>query len=231
MDNVFARTEALIGAEKLNKLRDSHVAVFGIGGVGGYALEALVRSGIGKVTIVDADVVSLSNINRQIIATIDTVGMPKVDAAAKRIAQINPECIVEKHQVFFDEKTVDLFDFATFDYVIDAIDVVSSKILLISSCKNAGTRILSCMGTGNRTVADFKISDVKKTEGCPLARVVRRELKNRGINGVDVLYSPSNSAGIVADCEHGRHAPASICHVPAIAGMMLAGHVINCIAE
>lgn len=227
MSDALIRTESLIGTDKLEVLKSAHVAVFGIGGVGGYAVEALARSGVGKLTLVDADVISCSNLNRQILATVSSVGQPKVDLAEQRIASVNPECIVDKFQLFFNEETANEIDFGAFDYVIDAIDVVSSKILLITKCKEKDVPIVSCMGTGNRMVADFVITDVEKSKGCPLARVMRKELKDRGIKGVDVLYSQSAPYSSAVTAEHGRHAPASICHVPAIAGMTLAGHVIG----
>ena len=231
MSDLYLRTEALIGKESLVRLKGAHVAVFGLGGVGGYAVEALARAGVGRLTLVDGDDISESNLNRQIIALNSTVGQGKVEAFCERIKEINPECIVDARHLIFDEKTAQDFDFSTFSYVIDAIDTVSAKILLIKCAKDAGVPIVSCMGTGNRIRADFKIGDVSLTKGCALARVMRKELKSRGISGVDVLYSETPARSVVADDSHGRHAPASISYVPGIAGLMLAQHVITWLIE
>lgn len=231
MNEALIRTEALIGTEKLNKLSSAHVAVFGLGGVGGYAVEALARVGVGALTLVDCDVYSCSNINRQLHALRSTVGRNKVDVCKERIAEINPDCTVRALNLFFDEKSMSDVNFSAFDYVIDAIDVVSSKLALIKACKEVGVPVVSCMGTGNRITADFKISDITKSSGCPLARVMRKELKTLGISKVDVLYSPNPSTNVVADDAHGRHSPASISYVPAIAGLMLAEHVVKRIIE
>jgi tRNA A37 threonylcarbamoyladenosine dehydratase len=227
MDDRFTRTEALLGTDAIERLRSAKVAVFGLGGVGSYITEALARAGVGSLVLIDGDEVAVSNLNRQLIATTETVGMRKTDAARARIAAIAPDCAVETYDLFYLPENADTIPFDGLSCVADAVDTVSAKLEIISRARAAGIPVISCMGTGNRTVADFVISDVAKTKGCPLARVMRKELKDRGITGVDVLYSPSEPYSSSVTAEHGRHAPASICHVPAIAGMTLAGHVIN----
>ena len=189
MENQFIRTQLLLGEDGLEKLKNSRVAVFGVGGVGGYTVEALVRSGVGAVDVIDNDTVSISNINRQIIAIHDTVGMLKVDAVEKRIKQINPDCVVTKRNSFFLPENSDSFDFSVYDYVVDAIDTVSGKIELVMKSKEARVPVISSMGAGNKLdPTKFEVSDISKTSVCPLARVMRRELRNRGINHLKVVY-------------------------------------------
>ena len=216
----FSRTKMLIGEDGIETLQKSRVIVFGIGGVGGFVVEALARAGIGSLDIVDNDTVSASNINRQIYALDSTVGAYKVDVAASRIRDINPECAVTAHRCFFLPDTAGFFDFSRWDYVVDAVDTVAAKIEIIKRAKDAGTRVISCMGTGNKLDASrFRIADIAETSVCPLARVVRRELKKKGIEKVPVLYStelPSVSGKV----------PASISFVPAAAGLLIAQKVV-----
>lgn len=216
----FARTKMLIGENGIETLQKSRVIVFGIGGVGGFVVEALARAGIGSLYLVDNDTVSASNINRQIYALDSTVGAYKVDVAAARIRDINPECDVTVHRCFFLPDTAGFFDFSSCDYVVDAVDTVAAKIEIIKRAKDAGTRVISCMGTGNKLDAScFRIADIAETSVCPLARVVRRELKKKGIEKVPVLYStelPSVSGKV----------PASISFVPAAAGLLIAQKVV-----
>jgi len=226
----------LIGVEKTNVLRNSKVIVFGIGGVGGYVCEALVRTGVGIISIVDSDNVEMTNINRQIIALSSTVGRPKTDVMKERMLDINPQCMVKAYNLFYNSDTADMFDFSEYDYVVDAIDTVSSKLILIEKCEEIGTPIISCMGTGNKTdPSKFVITDINKTSGCPLARVMRRELKNRGIKKLTVLYSPEEPKKPLFAPENGENErkipPATISFVPPVAGMMIAGKVIKDLAE
>ncbi len=227
MENIYDRTALLIGEDNLKKLKNSRVAVFGIGGVGGYAVEALARSGVGTIDLFDNDTVSISNINRQIIATNKTIGLDKVIAAAQRIADINPKIKVNCHKIFYTSDT-DL-DFSVYDYIIDAIDTVTSKIELIIKAKENNVSIISSMGTGNKLNAHMlEIADINKTSVCPLARVVRYELKKRGVKSLKVVYSKEAPIKQTAQNEGvGRHIPASIAFVPATAGMILAGEVIK----
>ncbi|MBR4123606.1 MAG: tRNA threonylcarbamoyladenosine dehydratase [Clostridia bacterium] len=227
MENIYDRTALLIGKENLNKLKNSRVAVFGIGGVGGYAVEALARSGIGTIDLFDNDTVSVTNINRQIIATNKTIGLDKVVAAAQRISEINAEIKVNCHNIFFSAETD--IDFTDYDYIIDAIDTVTSKIELIVKAKENNIPIISSMGTGNKLNADMlEIADIYKTSVCPLARVMRYELKKRGIKSLKVVYSKEEPIKPkIQTKEFGRHIPASIAFVPAVSGMLLAGEVIK----
>lgn len=220
-EDCFSRTRMLVGEDGIETLRKSRVIVFGIGGVGGYVVEALSRAGIGSIDIVDNDIVSLSNINRQIFALHSTVGAYKVDAAAARIRDINPECKVTAYRCFFLPDTADQFDFSCRDYVVDAVDTVAAKIEIIKRAKDAGTRVISSMGTGNKLDATrFRIADIAETSVCPLARVMRRELKKRGIEKVAVLYS--SETPLVYD-----KPPASISFVPAAAGLLIAQKVVR----
>ncbi len=225
----FSRTENLIGKESLEKLKKTRVAVFGIGGVGGYVVEALARAGVGALDLIDNDKVSISNINRQIIALHSTVGRWKTEVAAARVQDINPAISVQTHNLFFLPENASDFDFTPYDYIVDAIDTVSGKIALIEGAKKAGVPVISCMGTGNKLSGEaFEVEDISKTTVCPLARVMRRELKNRGIDKVKVVYSkeePIKNGGI--DENTGKAIPASISFVPAIAGLLLAGEVIK----
>lgn len=227
MDTQFSRTECLLGSENINKLKKSRVAIFGIGGVGGFVVEALARVGVGSLDIIDDDTVNITNLNRQIIATTNTVGKFKVDVAAERIAEINSEIIVTKHKLFFSEESLNSFDFSKYDYVIDAIDTVTSKILLITKCKELEIPIISSMGTGNKLDASMlEVADISKTSVCPLARVMRYELKKRNIKKLKVVYSKEEPIKpTIQKEESGRHIPASAVFVPAAAGMIIAGEV------
>ena len=235
--NEFSRTELLLGDEGMEKLKNARVAVFGVGGVGGYAVEALARSGVGALDLIDDDVVSPSNINRQIIALHSTIGMPKVEVAAARIADINPDCAVRTYRTFYTPDTADQFDFSQYDYVIDAIDTVTGKIALVMQAKESGTPIISSMGAGNKLdPAAFEVADISKTSVCPLARVMRRELKKRGVNHLKVVYSREEALTPQGDIEeetvHKKRAtPGSVAFVPSVAGLILAGEVIKDIVK
>lgn len=223
MSEQFSRTEMLIGSENLAKLANSHVAVFGVGGVGGYAIEALVRSGIGKIDIIDNDKVSISNLNRQIIALHSTIGKYKVDVAKERISDINPNITVNAYKVFYTPEISDQFDFTKYDYIVDAIDTVSGKIELIIQANQAQTPIISSMGAGNKmNPADFEVSDIYKTSVCPLAKVMRQELKKRGIKKLKVVYSKEPPIK-----QEGRRIPASNAFVPSTVGLIIASEVIK----
>ena len=225
----FSRTALLIGEEGVEKLKNARVAVFGIGGVGGYVVEALARSGVGALELIDKDTVSVSNINRQIIALHSTVGRYKTEVAAERAKDINPDILVTVRNTFYLPETASEFDFSSYDYVVDAIDTVSGKIALIEQAQKSGTPIISCMGAGNKLDATaFEVSDISKTSVCPLARVMRRELKKRGIDHVKVVYSKEEPRESKAkDEETGKPIPASIAFVPSVAGLILAGEVIK----
>ena len=241
----LSRTELLIGKEALDKLRESKVVVMGIGGVGSYTVEALARAGVGKLVLVDDDTVCLTNINRQIIATFKTIGRPKVEVARDRILDINPECEVEIHQTFVTEENINEIITDDVDYVVDAIDTVSSKIALVVYCKSKNINIISSMGTGNKMdPTAFKIADISKTKICPLARVIRCELRKRGISDVKVLYSEEEpmkpkigvitckegcvcSPGSSKKCALKRQIPASNSFVPPVAGLIIGGEVIK----
>lgn len=230
----FNRVKLLLGSQNLNKLARSSVAVFGVGGVGGYAAEALIRSGVGSIAIFDNDVVAPSNINRQIIASTLTVGKDKVEVAKERLLSINPNAKVNAFKTFYLPENADEYPLENYDYIIDAVDTVAAKIELIMRAKNANVPIISCMGTGGKLdITALKVDDIEKSKGCPLARVMRRELKNRGIKGVKVVYSeeqPSicESEVIAAEKkESGRTAPPSMIFVPAAAGLLLAKEVIT----
>ena len=228
--NEFSRTEMLIGAEKLNILKNSRVAVFGIGGVGGYVAEALARSSVGTIDIIDNDDISLTNINRQIIALNSTVGMAKVDVMEKRLKDINPLICINTHKVFYMPETKDAFDFTKYDYVIDAIDTVTGKISLVIQAQECGTPIISCMGTGNKlNPTMLEVADIYKTSVCPLAKVMRYELKKRGVKKLKVVYSketpivPEKSE----ETTERRAIPGSTAFVPPVAGMIIASEVIK----
>lgn len=231
MPNQFSRTELLIGKDGVDKLQKAKVAVFGVGGVGGYTAEALARSGVGHIDVVDNDTVSLTNINRQIIALHSTVGQYKVDVLKKRMLDINPEIEVRADRVFFCEETVGDFDFSQYDYIVDAIDSVKSKILLIEKANESKVKIISAMGAGNKLDASaFEVSDISKTSVCPLARVMRYELRKRGINRLKVVYSkeqPLAPAKSEEEIQGKRQVPGSIAFVTASAGLLLAGEVIK----
>lgn len=218
----FQRTRSLIGAEALQRLHDAKVLVFGVGGVGGYVCEALVRAGVGQIDIVDKDVVDITNLNRQIIATHETIGQPKVEVCAARMRSINPKVRVKPMQCFYLPEKVSEFSFGDYDYIVDAIDNVTAKIDLICRAKEAGVPILSSMGTGNKLNPGlFRITDIEKTRVCPLAKVIRKELKKRGVRGVQVLYSEEELV------KTGMRTPASISFVPSAAGLMIAGEVVR----
>ena len=226
----FSRTAALIGEEALHKLKSARVAVFGVGGVGGYVVEALVRSGVGALDLIDNDVVSLSNLNRQIIALHSTVGRLKTEVAAERARDINPAVAVRTHNVFFLPDTVDSFDFSAYDYVVDAIDTVSGKIALIEQAKQHGVPVISAMGAGNKLdPTAFAVADIAKTSVCPLARVMRRELKKRGIEHVKVVYSKETpiERKTCQKTENGKPIPASIAFAPSVMGLVIASEVIK----
>ena len=228
----FSRTELLLGKETMEKLKQSRVAVFGVGGVGGYVCEALVRSGVGAFDLIDDDKVCLTNLNRQIIATRNTVGQYKVDVMKDRILSINPDAQVRTHKCFFLPENADEFPFEEYDYIVDAIDTVTSKLILIEEAKKAGTEVISSMGTGNKfDPTRFEVADISKTSVCPLAKVMRKELKVRGIRGVKVVYSKELPQKPAESQETGkRQIPGSLSFVPPVAGMILAGEVIRHIA-
>ena len=236
-NELFSRTERLLGQEAMEKLQKARVAVFGIGGVGGYVVEALARCGVGALDIIDNDRVSLSNRNRQIIALASTAGLDKVDVMEKRIHEINPECRVTAHNCFFLPETAGEFDFSQYDYVVDAVDTVTAKIAIIRAAKEAGVPVVSSMGTGNKLdPSRFRVSDISVTSIDPLARVMRRELKKRGIEGVKVVWSDEKPVvpldlGDEALPEGKRSIPGSIAFVPPVAGLILAGEVVRDIAE
>ncbi|MDO4496099.1 MAG: tRNA threonylcarbamoyladenosine dehydratase [Clostridiaceae bacterium] len=233
MLNQFSRTELLFGKEAMEKLAASRVAVFGVGGVGGYAVEALARSGVGSLYLIDDDKVCLTNINRQIYATRKTVGKYKVDVAAERIADINPDAVVKTYKTFFMPETADSFDFSQFDYVIDAIDTVTGKIELVMRAQAAGTPIISSMGAGNKLdPTAFEVADIYKTSVCPLARVMRTELKRRGIKKLKVVYSKEKPLTPIESEEQSgetsrRQVPGSTAFVPSTVGLIIAGEVIK----
>ena len=222
------RTEMLIGKENVDKLRGKRVIVFGVGGVGGYTCEALARTGVGQIDIVDNDTVSVSNINRQIIALHSTVGRNKVDVMKERIFDINPTVTVNAYNTFFAPETSGSFDLSAYDYVVDAIDTVKGKIELAVLCERAGTPIISSMGAGNKLdPCAFKVSDIYKTSVCPLARVMRTELKKRGVKGLKVVYSEEKPISREIPLENGKHPPASCAFIPSVVGLIVASEVIK----
>ena len=232
MLNQFSRTELLIGKDGIQKLQNSRIAVFGIGGVGGYVVEALARSGIGAIDLIDNDKVSLTNINRQIIATHKTIGKYKVDAAEERIKEINPSVKITKYNMFFTPETSEKIDFTKYNYVVDAIDTVSGKLEIIEQAKKAGVPVISSMGAGNKMHPElFEVTDIFKTSVCPLAKVIRQELKKRGIKKVKVVYSkeiplkPRESSEEIPEGK--RQIPGSNAFVPSAAGLIISGEVIR----
>ena len=246
MQDQFSRTQLLLGAEGMERLRRSRVAIFGIGGVGGYTAEALVRSGVGAVDLIDDDRVCLTNLNRQIFATRRTVGQYKVDAAEERLLEINPACTVTKHRTFYVPETADLFDFSLFDYVVDAIDTVTGKVQLVLQAQAAGTPVISSMGAGNKLdPTAFRVADIYRTSVCPLARAMRRELKKRGVKHLKVVYSTEPAMTPLEDdsiscrthcicppgterrCTVRRQVPGSTAFVPSVAGLILAAEVVK----
>ena len=240
MENFYSRTELLLGEAAVERLKRSRVAVFGVGGVGGYAVEALARCGVGAIDLIDSDSVTESNINRQIIATRSSVGKPKVQAALERIGDINPECKVTIYEMFFSSETAGKLNFSDYDYIIDAIDSLKSKRELILKAKREGVPIISSMGAGNKLEPTaFEVSDIYKTSVCPLARVMRTELRKRGIKKLKVVYSkeearspiPIENSNEAERPVSGRPSPASISFVPSVMGLIIAGEVIKDITK
>ena len=246
MLNQYSRTELIFGRDAMEKLRASRVAVFGIGGVGGYTVEALARSGVGTLDLIDDDRVCLTNINRQIYATRKTVGKYKVDVAAERIGEIDPSIIVNVHKIFYGPDTADQFDFSQYDYVVDAIDTVTGKIALVMQAQEAGTPIISSMGAGNKVdPTAFEVADIYKTSVCPLAKVMRYELKRRGVRKLKVVYSKEQPIKPIEDteiscrqncicppgtarkCTVRRDIPGSNAFVPSVVGLIIAGEVVK----
>lgn len=246
MLNQFSRTQLLLGEEAMKKLAASRVAIFGIGGVGGYVVEALARSGIGAMDLIDDDKVCLTNINRQILATRKTVGKYKVDVGAERIADINPDCVVKTYKTFYLPETQDQFDFTQYDYVVDAIDTVTGKLTIVENAKKAGVPVISSMGAGNKLDASaFEVADIYETSICPLAKVMRRECRKRGIESLKVVYSKEVPIrpledmsiscrtncicppGAVRKCTERRDIPGSTAFVPSVVGLIIAGEVIR----
>lgn len=248
--NQFSRTELLLGNEAMEKLKNARVAVFGIGGVGGYIAEALVRSGIGEIDLIDDDKVCLTNINRQIFATRSTVGKYKVDVAAERLTDINPEVKIHTHKTFYMPDTAGQFDFSQYDYVADAIDTVTGKIELVMNADKTNTPIISSMGAGNKLdPSAFEVADIYKTSVCPLARVMRYELKKRGIKHLKVVYSKEKALtpiddgasgcknncicppGTARKCTQRRQVPGSTAFVPSVVGLIMAGEIAKDIIQ
>ena len=242
----FSRTELLLGKEGMERLKNARVAVFGVGGVGGYVCEALVRSGVGSFDLIDDDKVCLTNLNRQIIATRSTVGKYKVDVMKERMLDINPDVQVETYKCFFLPENADDFPFAEYDYVVDAVDTVTAKIELVMKCQSMGVPIISSMGAGNKLDASaFQVADICKTKMCPLAKVMRRELKKRGVKKLKVVYSEEKPTKPIEDmaiscrthcicppgaahkCTERRDIPGSVAFVPSVAGLIVAGEVVK----
>jgi tRNA A37 threonylcarbamoyladenosine dehydratase len=234
-DEMFSRTKLIYGEKAMDRLAKCRVAVFGVGGVGGYVVEALARSGIGALDIIDNDKVCLSNINRQIIATTKTVGMYKVDAAKERISEISPDCEVRTYKTFYLPDTQDQFDFKEYDYVVDAIDTVTGKLTIIENAKKADVPVISSMGAGNKVnPSAFEVADLYKTSVCPLAKVMRKECKKRGIDSLKVVYSkeppmePINDYIDSSEMAPGRRSiPGSTAFAPSVAGLIIAGEIVN----
>ena len=246
MLNQFSRTQLLLGAESMEKLKGARVAVFGIGGVGGYVCEGLVRSGVGAFDLVDDDKVCLTNLNRQIIATRKTVGKYKVDVMRERMLEINPDCDVRVHKCFYLPETAAEFNFSDYDYVVDAVDTVTAKVTLVLEAQKAGVPIISCMGAGNKLdPSRFRVADIYKTQGCPLARVMRTALRKRGVKKLKVVYSDEIPTRPIEDmsiscrshcicppgakhtCTERRDIPGSTAFVPSVAGLIIAGEVVK----
>ena len=236
MDPQFSRTQILLGDVAMEKLQNARVAVFGVGGVGGYTAEALARSGVGALDLIDPDTVSVTNINRQLFATHSTVGQYKVDVAADRLLDISPSLHVTTHKVFYTPETADTFDFSQYDYIVDAIDTVTGKLCLAERAFAVGTPIISCMGAGNKLNGTaFQVADISKTTICPLARVMRKELKKRGIHHMKVVFTTEEALKPVGIEEEAaaigkRQIPGSTSYIPGIAGLLLAGEVIQDLA-
>ena len=246
----FSRTQLLLGKDNMEKLHDAHVAVFGIGGVGGYVCEALVRSGVRRFDLIDDDKICLTNLNRQIIATRKTVGKYKAEVMKERILEINPDCEVNVHKCFFLPENADEFDFDNYDYVVDAVDTVTAKIELVMKAKEKNVPIICSMGAGNKLDASmFKVSDIYKTKVCPLAKVMRRELKKRGVRKLKVVYSEEQPIRPIEDmsiscrthcicppgakhkCTERRDIPGSVAFVPSVVGLIIAGEIVKDICK
>lgn len=230
MSERFSRTELLLGEEAIEKLSRSRVAIFGVGGVGGYVMEALVRSGIGTLDLIDNDTVAESNINRQIIATTKTIGRYKVEVAKERCLDINPEAVINIYNTFFLPETADQFDFAAYDYVVDAIDTVTGKISLVEHAKAVGTPIISSMGAGNKLdPTAFEVADIYQTSVCPLAKVMRKELRTRGIDSLKVVYSKEVAMTPLKQeaSDSRRQTPGSTAFVPSVVGLIIASEVVK----
>lgn len=250
MLNQFSRTQLLFGQDGMDALSKARVAVFGIGGVGGYTVEALARSGVGTLDLIDDDKVCLTNLNRQLFATRKTVGQYKVDVARERVLDINPNAVVNIYKTFYMPDTASQFDFTQYDYVVDAIDTVTGKLELVMQAERSGTPIISCMGAGNKMdPTAFEVSDIYKTSMCPLARIMRKELKKRGIKKLKVVYSKEEAMtpiddmsiscrtncicppGTARKCTQRRQVPGSNAFVPSVAGLILAGEVLKDLAK
>ena len=238
MADQYSRTRLILGTDALACLRNARVAIFGLGGVGGYTAEALARSGIGQMDLIDDDVINLTNLNRQVLALHSTIGMPKTEAAKMRILDIDPTIVVRTFQTFYLPETAGQFDFSQYDYVIDAIDTVTGKLELIAQAKAAGVPVISCMGTGNKLdPTGFRVSDISKTSGCALARIMRKECAKRGLKGVKVVWSeelplepqvdPAEFQEAQREGSSRRALPGSIAFVPGVAGLIMAGEVIR----
>lgn len=222
-ESIYTRTEMMLGEEAIKKLKSSHVAVFGIGGVGGFATEALARAGVGKLTLIDSDTVSISNLNRQIIATLSNIGKSKTIAMKERIADINPDCSVQAMDVFYSEENADLIPFSEFDYIVDCIDSVKSKIHLITTAHEKGVKIISSMGAGGKLdPTRFRVSDISKTSVDPLAKVIRVELRKRGINHLKVVFSDEDPIN-----QDRQRTPGSVSFVPSVVGLIMGGETIK----
>ena len=229
----FYRTEILVGKDNMEKIKNTRVLVFGVGGVGSYAVMALARSGVSSIDIVDSDTVSVTNINRQIIANLNTVGRKKVEVLKEMLLLINKDIKVNTYDLFVNKDNIDTFDFSSYDYVVDAIDTVSSKILIIEKCNECNTKIISAMGAGNKfDPTKFEVTDIYKTSVCPLAKVMRYELKKRGIKKLKVVYSKENPVKPLVNVndDNRRSTPGSMAYVPSVSGLIIAGEIINHIA-
>ena len=232
MDERFIRTELVFGEAGMNRLAKARVAVFGVGGVGGHCVQALARAGIGSIDLFDDDVVSVTNINRQAVAMTSTIGRPKVEVMRDQILDINPDAIVTCRQMFYTPENADSVDLSVYDYIVDAIDTVKAKVELICRAKASGVSVISAMGAGNKLdPTRFEVEDLAKTSVCPLCRVMRAQLKKRGVAHHKVVYSREEPVRVVADESNGRHAPGSVSFVPPVMGLILAGEVIKDIAK
>ena len=238
MADQYSRTRLLLSDEGVARLKNARIALFGLGGVGGHAAEALARAGVGHMDLIDNDTISLTNLNRQLLATHASIGKYKVDVAAERIKDIDPAIEVRTYRTFYLPETAAQFNFSQYDYVLDAIDTVTGKLMLITQAKEAGVPIISCMGTGNKLDATaFRVSDISKTSGCALARIMRKECAKRGLKGVKVVYSeelplePRGEAEPIPEGSSRRSLPGSVPFVPGVAGMIMAGEVIRDLTE